>query len=87
MRDATTEGRVAPAAEGPSLTEHVNVLMTEDMRALLLGSKLRDGARSEGAAARALLEDAINAYADRFPDEYALRLELGQAELARRRAA
>ncbi len=81
-----TRARVAPAAEGPELTEHVNVLMTCDMRAFLLGSKERDEARSEGAVARNLLADAIGAYSDLNPDEYVLRLDLGRAELTRRRA-
>lgn len=76
--------RVAPAAPRPQLTEHVNVLMTEEMRAFLLGSKERDGARGEGAAARALLEDAIAAYANTHPAEYELRVELGRAALAGR---
>jgi hypothetical protein len=79
-----TEARVAPAAEPALLTEHVNVLMTEETRAFLLGSKIRDGARSEAAVARNLLEDSIGTYADRYPDEYALRAELGRAELTRR---
>jgi len=82
-----TTARVAPAAEGPRLTEHVNVLMTEDMRAFLLGSKVRDAARGEGAAARALLEAVIGAYADAHPGEYELRVELGRAALAERAAA
>ena len=82
-----TTARVAPAAPRPQLTEHVNVLMTEDMRAFLLGSKARDGARGEGAAARALLEDAIATYADQHPTEYELRVELGRAALAERAAA
>jgi hypothetical protein len=83
----TTEARVAPAAETAELTEHVNVLVTPRMRAFLLGSKIRDEARSEGAAARALLQDAIGDYADQHPAEYELRLEIGEEELARRRGA
>lgn len=79
-----TAARVAPAAEPALLTEHVNVLMTEQTRAFLLGSKIRDEARSEGAVARNLIEDAIGSYADRYPDEYALRLDIGRAELVRR---
>lgn len=80
-----TRARVAPAAESAQLTEQVSVLTTEDMRAFLLGSKIRDSGRSEGAAARALLEDAIASYAGAWPAEYELRMEVGRAELARRR--
>ena len=79
-----TAARVAPPADEPQLTEHVHVLMTPHMRAFLLGSKVRDGARSVGAVARGLLEDAITAYADQHPAEYELRIELGRGELARR---
>lgn len=83
MTDSTT-ARVAPAADSPLLTEHVNVLMTEETRAFLLGSKVADGARSEGAVARALLETEIDAYAGRHPQEYERRVALGRAELIRR---
>ncbi len=82
----TTEARVAPAAPAPQLTEHVNVLMTADMRAFLLGSKRRDGARSEAAVARELIEQAIGSYADVHPAEYELRIELGRTELTERAA-
>jgi len=82
-----TTARVAPAAEPALFTEHVNVLMTEETRAFLLGSKIRDAARSEAAVARNLLEDAIGTYADRYPNEYELRLEIGRAELVRRTSA
>lgn len=85
MTDETT-ARVAPAAEPAQLTEHVNVLMTEETRAFLLGSKIRDNARSEGAVARELLEDAIGTFRDRHPQEADLRSELGQKELVRRAA-
>lgn len=87
MTDTTT-ARVAPAAAGPQLTEHVNVLMTEDMRAFLLGSKIVDGARSEGAVARALLDEAIVRWqGDVSTTEYRRRIELGRAALAERAAA
>lgn len=76
--------RVAPAAEAPMLTEHVNVLMTEETRAFLLGSKFADQARSEAAVARALLEDAIARYAEDAPHEYAARVKDGRQELVRR---
>lgn len=79
-----TEGRVAPAAEAAQLTEHVNVLMPGETRAFILGSKLADGARSEGAVARALIDDAIEAYRDSRPAEYTRRCELGRQELERR---
>jgi len=82
-----TEARVAPAAEPALLTEHVNVLMTEETRAFLLGSKIADGARSEGAVARALLEDAIRSFELAAPDHYAKRIELGRAELTKRATA
>jgi hypothetical protein len=79
-----TPGRVAPAAEPALLTEHVNVLMTEETRAFLIGSKLADGARSEGAVARALLDDAINSYRLAAPAHYDERVALGRAELVKR---
>ncbi|HYD28902.1 hypothetical protein [Brevundimonas sp.] len=81
-----TEARVAPAAEPALLTEHVNVLMTEETRAFLLGSKIADGARSEGAVARALLEDAIESYRTSavLNAEYDRRIKLGRAELIKR---
>lgn len=81
-----TEARVAPAAEESTLTEHVNVLVTPETRAFLLGSKIRDGARSEGAVARALLDRAIYAVHATHARDYAERVALGEAELARRRA-
>jgi hypothetical protein len=82
-----TAARVAPAAEGPELTEHVNVLMTEDTRAFLLGSKIADGARSEAAVARALLDNAIERFAAEDGCEMDRRMEIGRAELVRRTAA
>lgn len=87
MTNETTPARVAPAAEPAQLTEHVNVLMTEETRAFLLGSKSVDGARSEAAVARALLEEAVS----RFAAEYGLtryneRVSIGRRELARRAA-
>lgn len=83
-----TPGRVAPAAEPALLTEHVNVLMTEETRAFLLGSKIADSARSEGAVARSLLEDAIESYrtSSVLSLEYDRRVALGRAELAKRAA-
>lgn len=81
---SSAPARVAPAAEGPELTEHVNVLMTEETRAFLLGSKITDAARSEGAVARALLADAIRSFEIAAPAQYAERIELGRQELARR---
>lgn len=83
MTDETT-GRVAPAAEPALLTEHVNVLMTEETRAFLLGSKIADGARSEGAIARALLDKAVYAYRCGQAHEYSRRVALGRAELIKR---
>lgn len=83
----TTEARVAPAAQGPELTEHVNVLMTEETRAFLLGSKQLDRARSEGAVARALLLDAIESHRTAAPEDYERRLTAGRAILAERAAA
>lgn len=80
----TETPRVAPAVDGPTLTEHVNVLMTPDTRAFLLGSKIADDARGEGVVARALLESAIRSYADAHPSEYAHRRAMGRAELERR---
>lgn len=78
--------RVAPAADTAQLTEQLPVLMTEDMRAFLLGSKIADGARSEGAVARALLDEAIMAFAGTGGGvEYSRRMKLGRAELKRRR--
>jgi hypothetical protein len=82
----TSEARVAPAAESAELTEHVNVLVTPEVRAFLLGSKIADDARSEGAVARALLERAIYASKTVHAREYARRVELGRQELARRAA-
>lgn len=79
-----TEARVAPAAEPALLTEHVNVLMTEETRAFLLGSKIADGARSEGAVARTLLDTAVHAYRCGHVKDYARRVELGRAELIKR---
>lgn len=83
MTDETT-ARVAPPAESPLLTEHVNVLMTEETRSFLLGSKIADGARSEGGVARALLESAITRYAEDWPVEYRARVHAGRIELTRR---
>jgi hypothetical protein len=83
----TNAARVAPAAEGPQLTEHVNVLMTDSTRAFLLGSKIVDGARSEAAVARALIDDAICDFTASNAAEYERRVEIGRAELARRSAA
>lgn len=84
----STPGRVAPPAEEPQLTEHVNILMTEETRAFLLGCMLADGARSVSAVARALLQDAIDQYADRAGiTEYTRRIKLGRRELARRAAS
>ncbi len=83
MTDEIT-GRVAPAAEPALLTEHVNVLMTEETRAFLLGSKIADDARSEGAVARTLLDTAVDAYRRGHVTEYARRVELGRAELVKR---
>jgi hypothetical protein len=82
----TVTPRVAPAVGGPTLTEHVNVLMTPDTRAFLLGSKIADDARGEGVVARALLESAIATFAQAHPNEYAHRRAMGRAELARRSA-
>jgi hypothetical protein len=82
-----TNQRVAPAAETAQLTEQLPVLMTEDMRAFLLGSKIADGARSEGAVARALLEESILAFWNANGPEYNRRMKLGRAELKRRRDA
>lgn len=84
MTDTTTERRVAPAADGPELTEHVNVLMTEEMRAFLLGCKIIDESRSEAAVARVLLADAIGQFRRLDTRQYELRVERGRAELARR---
>jgi hypothetical protein len=88
MSDEIT-GRIAPAAEPAQLTEHVNVLMTEETRAFLLGSKIADGARSEGAVARALIEDSIQAYrtAAVLNLEYDRRVKIGRDELAKRAGA
>lgn len=82
----TTEARVVPAADSPELTEHVNVLVTPETRAFLLGSKIADGARSEAAVARALIGQAVLAFRAVSADEYARRVELGRAELLRRAA-
>jgi hypothetical protein len=81
----TTEARVAPAAETAELTEHVNVLVTPEVRAFLLGSKIKDGSRSEGAVARALLDRAIYAVKVTHARDYADRVALGERELERRR--
>lgn len=86
MSDNVTNVRVAPAADGPELTEHVNVLMTEDMRAFLLGCKIVDRARSEGAVARVLLADAIGQFRRLDERQYELRVARGREELARRAA-
>lgn len=80
-----TAPRVAPAS-APQLTEHVNVLMTEDSRAFILGSKIADEARSEAAVARALIDDSIAVWAEEQPTEYKRRVALGRAEMARRAA-
>ncbi len=58
--------------------------MTEDMRAFLLGSVAADGARGEGAVARALLEGAIEEFAARDGDAMEERMSLGRRELERR---
>lgn len=79
-----TRARVAPAAEGPQLTEHVNVLMTEETRAFLLGSKIVDTARSEAAVARSLIEESVARFAETYPAAHARRLRAGREELARR---
>lgn len=84
MTDTTTERRVAPAADGPELTEHVNVLMTEETRAFLLGSKIVDRARGEGAVARSLLRDAIESFRLAAPEQYDERVRQGRVELAQR---
>jgi hypothetical protein len=84
MTEQTT-ARVAPPAEGAQLTEHVNVLLTEETRAFLLGSKQADGARSEGAVARALLVDAIRSYELAAPDAYAERVQIGRVLLEAKR--
>jgi hypothetical protein len=83
----TNEARVAPAAESAELTEHVNVLVTPEVRAFLLGCKIKDSARSEGMVARALIAGAIQHYRAAAPGAYDARVSAGMAELARRRAA
>lgn len=85
--EITTETRVAPVAEPRLLTEHVNVLMTEETRAFLLGSKIADEARSEGSVARTLLDAAVYVYRRGHAAEYDRRVALGRGELARRGSA
>jgi hypothetical protein len=83
-----TGARVAPEAPSAQLTEQVSVLMTEETRAFLLGSVAADGARGEGAVARALLDTAIEAFRTAQPIEHAVRMKAGRRELelrARRR--
>jgi hypothetical protein len=87
MTETTSAVRVAPAAEGAALTEHVNVLMTPDMRAFLLGSKIIDQARSEGGVARSLLADAIESFRLAAPEQFAERVKRGRDELDRRPAS
>lgn len=86
MTDADTATQVAPAAGAP-LTEHVNTLINRATRAYLLGSAEADDARGEGAVVRALLVGAITRLRMIDPDEYARRVELGEAELVRREQA
>jgi hypothetical protein len=84
MSETTSAARIAPAAETPQMTEHLSLLVTPEMRAFLLGSKQADNARSEGTVARALLDDAIEAFRRGEPGQYAARLKAGRRELARR---
>lgn len=80
-----TEARVAPAVEGPTLTEQLNFLITPELRAFLLGSRVIDNARSEGVVARQLLETAIAGFRRKHGDAaYAERVAAGQEELSRR---
>jgi hypothetical protein len=77
--------RVAPAATAAELTEQINVLVDEDMRAFLIGSKLTDNARSEAAVARSLMATAIKNHRRADPIGYADRIELGRRALAARK--
>lgn len=82
-----TSSRVSPTAPDPELTENVTVLMTTEMRAFLLGTRAVEGARSEGAVVRALLEDAISAYRDQHPRQYATNAARGTQILTARAKA
>lgn len=82
-----TRARVAPAAEPAQLTEQISLLVDEETRAFLLGSRQADSARSEGAVARVLLTDAIESFRLAAPEEHRRRVTLGRDELERRRTA
>lgn len=79
------QARIAPAAEGPSLTEQLNFLVTPETRAFLLGSRVLDNARSEGVVARQLLEMSIAGFrAAHGQEAYDQRVSAGVDELRRR---
>ena len=83
--DTQDAARVAPAAE--LLSEQVNALVPADTRAYLLGSVEADGARGEGAVIRALLSGALKRLQLIDADEFRRRVELGRAEMGRRRGS
>lgn len=82
----TTPARIAPAAREP-LTEQITCLVSEELRAFLLGSVEIDGARSEGDVIRSLLTAQMTSWRECAPAEFRGRVAAGRAELARRAAA
>ena len=81
----TNGARVASAADAP-LTEQISGLVARETRAYLLGSVEVDNARSEGVIVRTLLTNAIERLRKIDPQQYEVRVTLGEQEIGRREA-